>query len=78
MIILSAQNTSSKIGKRSWFLSMKKVVAFRPSFGGDQKAHVKNLYFINQQCIYKNEGNYKVKSKKETYTDSLKKITKLY
>jgi len=34
MIILSAQNTFSKIGKRSWILSMKKVVAFRPSFGG--------------------------------------------
>lgn len=54
-----------------------KVVAVLSELN-DKKAHVKNLYFINQQCIYKNEGNYKVKSKKETYTDSLKKITKLY
>ena len=43
MIIPSVQNTFSKIGKHSWIFSMKKVVAFLPSFGGITAEEICNM-----------------------------------
>lgn len=54
-----------------------KVIALLSEFN-DNNRYVKHLYFIDKQCCYENENRFIIKTTKEEYIDSLKKIIKLY